>query len=184
VNAETLFCIRYEQLIEILQGGKLSQLLDLSVILRQFLVDNFVSVANRNHKLKLSFEISDSTKDRLKELESIGIGKPALFYLGDVIPPKAPRTKVTADNFLKYEIVYYQDVHYSVLDVIKICSNRLGGIHFSSDTGDDAEETFLRDLNDNMILGGAPIVFRCLLLVARIAEEALKDLYHICKKSG
>jgi len=184
VNPEMLFCIRYEQLIEILQGGKISQLLDLSVILRQFFVDNFVSVANRNHKLKLSFEISDSTKDRLRELESLGFEKPALLYLGDVIPPKAPRTKVTVDNFLKYEIVYYQGIHYSVLDVIKTCSNRLGGIHLSSDKTDDTEEALLRDLNDNTILGGAPIVFRSLLLVGRILQEALKDLYHTCEKSS
>jgi hypothetical protein len=184
MTPEEIFTYRYRRLSELLRGGEASQLLDVSAILREFLIDspNIVDMVNKQHKKKVFYKVFQSSRDQAEEF-AIGNVKPTLVLSGTTLPPFAPLTPLNRDEFLKFEIITIQDNHITVQQVVKACANKFGGKHFERPGKDDREVSLLRKLDDIMSLAGAPAVFSSLILIGNITVEALAELYQAVPKS-
>ena len=93
------------------------------------------------------------------------------------VRPGLPRNRlVTLDKFLKHTVIFRQGQHYSVLQVIKVCANKWGGVHLEAAADDKADERALRLLNESMQLGGAPAVQRVLYAIGATTARAAQPL--------
>jgi len=179
LTPEEVFKYRYERLSQILEGGQSAQLLDVAHILRQFLIDSpsIVDIVNRNHRVKIKFEVFESADEKIERLRSITGDAPSFVYSGTVLPPFAPRKSLNRESFLSFNILFLNGQHFTVRQVIKACANRMGGVHYSNPSSDDREESILRRLDELMIIGGAPATLSSLILVGRIVSNGLGELY-------
>jgi hypothetical protein len=179
MSPEEVFKYRYERLSKLIEGGQSAQLLDVAQILRQMLIDSpsIVDIVNQNHRLKVEFEVFESTDEQIERVRAISGLTPSFVYTGTVLPPFAPKKMLKKDSFLAFKILYLNGQHYTVSQVIKASANRLGGVHYSSSSSDNQEESILRKLDDLMSIGGAPATLSSLILVGRIVTKALAELY-------
>jgi hypothetical protein len=178
VNPEEIFKYRYEQLAKLVQGGKAVQLVDVAAILRQFLVDSpsIIDTVNRKYRLKITFEVFESTDEQIERLRSQDGMIPSFISLGTVLPPFAPLKPMTKDAFLGFNVLYVNGTHFNVRQIIKVCANRLGAIHLSSPASDNRDKAILRKLNEVWEFIGTPATFSMLILIGRIATKALVEL--------
>ena len=158
-------------------------LLDLALILRQLLVDGstLADTVNRPHRLRLRFKVGESTQQSLEAMRVRGTPIPDRLWHGDRLPGQPTHT-LTRDQFLRHGIAYVDGEHYSVLQIIKACANRLGGVHCGNPTDDDQDEAAIRCLNSSTVVAGAPSMFRTLYFMAEVTCDALAELHQVVKR--
>ena len=179
MSPEEVFKYRYERLSLLVQGGQSAQLLDVAQILRQMLIDSpsIVDIVNRNHKLKIQFEVFESTDEQIARVRAISGMTPSFVYTGTVLPPFAPTKLLKKDSFLAFNMLFLSGQHFTVSQIIRASANRLGGVHYSRSSSDNQEESILRKLDDLMSIGGAPATLSSLILLGQIVTKSLAELY-------
>lgn len=102
-----VFLYRLRQLTRIVDSRDMNALLDLSLILRQFLVDGatVVDAVNRHHRLKIRFTTGLPMEDSLAELEGRGIPRPAMMMEGNLAGRQRTQ-ELSRDGFLRHSVLY------------------------------------------------------------------------------
>jgi hypothetical protein len=156
-----------------MDSGTQGDLLDLASALRQLLVEGLVHKANRRFKLRVTFRTPESNDVLLGPLLEI----PDLFMSMSGDPTgDGPEVDLSLQDYRHHKVLFLQGQWYSVDDIIKVCANKLGGVHLPDPVRDSAEDAALRALNNSFDMGGAPAVFRLLLSIGRVTRVALAPL--------
>lgn len=104
-------------------------------------------------------------------------GVSTLVFCGTTWPPFAPLKEIKKDEFLDFDIIYFDGTRFTVKQIVKFCANQLGGIHYERDSS-DAEDIILRKLNKVFKLGGASLALTSLQLIGKITLQGLEELYN------
>jgi hypothetical protein len=178
MNPRELFCLRYQQLETFLSTQSAEDMLSVSMILRQFLVDGsrLVDPVNRDARLQILFTVGMSTLEREEEMQALGLPKVAVHFLA-AFPPNEPRKTINLDKFLSFQVVKFEENHFSVRSLIKTCANRLGGVHYGDPDSDKPDEEQIRILGEVLNSFGMPGAFSTLFLIGSVSLNALRPLY-------
>lgn len=145
--------------------------------LRMLLLDSapLVHQVNRDHKLKITFEVGDhhpppppmptplfwSTPDALN---------PNHFSTGHNIPIRS----LSLDQFLSLRVMVFDGLDVNVKELVKHTANVAGGVHAGSSEG--PTESKLDDLAAAMLIQGFPLGIRCLRGIVRVVVDSLRPL--------
>ncbi len=129
MNAEQVFKIQYEDFLSHLKSGKVKDCIQLSNCLRTFLLDGLIDNANKNYKLKIKYAVGKPVEDSNVEYEKKKGKYPSSNYIFN-FRSNDPKVPLRINDFLKFNLVYFKPEFYNVKDIIKICANNLGGVHF------------------------------------------------------
>lgn len=181
-----LFCHRIAALDRIVAQRGEEDLLELSGILRQLLIDShpLIDVVNRDFRLRLRFDVGqsyeESREDHLRRVPTLP--EPSIAYISVMPFPGDSVKSLTKDQFLAYKIFFLKPIDqeegctYSVKDFILMCANRLGGVHFSDPSSDDDKERSLRGANNFMSVYGSPVAFSNLAEIAVVTRNGIEPL--------
>ena len=104
-----------------------------SGLIRQLLVDSnpLVAQVNRKYKLKIKFKVVKRYKLDFAHIDSDGTKWNNLSAMVFISPDKSSNFVefLSKDDFFKYQLLSHNEKQFTVLDVIKICANKYGGIH-------------------------------------------------------
>lgn len=186
MKPQALFELRIRRLCKITAERQPEELLDLAGILRQLLIDTLplLDVVNRKFRKKLRFRVSDSTEELIKkDSEKVPtLPLPSMVFCS-IIPHKEEGRLINKDQFLRHSIIFLRPLnhpsgfHFTVKDIISICANRLGAVHYSPPEKDEATEALMRHFNQQTSLYGSPIAFGVLAEIGVVLLEAVDDLY-------
>lgn len=173
MDSAKLFLERYKQIENLMASDQEIDMLDLSSKLRQMLIDAtpLVHLANREHKLKLSFKVGEFSEQPDKYVVIQG--------LEDGLDPEnrrpgAPSKEVTLDGLLNHTVLYLHRRAYSVKDVIKHASDAAGGIH--RDENPKEQHKKIAEYSGAWQIGGLPAAIRQLRAIARVTLKGLAPL--------
>jgi hypothetical protein len=178
---EHLFISTIFDLQEKLEKANLYSIVRASGLIRQLLIDEkpLLNQINRKYKEKIVFKVQindDIYKERINNDGTISKPWFALTFINPDINSKNFKL-LNKDNFLKYKPLFYQEKEFSVLDIIKICSNKYGGIHL--DELKNEQDIYLDKLNSTFNLNN----FDCVIVVMYdIANICLNSLLPLTKK--
>ena len=125
-EAERLFLGTVKDIEEKLKVGDRYTVIRAAGLLRQILLDQhrLLDGANRNHKLKLTFQIMPRGNPPVsKGLRYHWVNPDASAF------PGAKTSTVDAAGLTRTEILYSRGESATVKDLIKVCANAKGGVH-------------------------------------------------------
>lgn len=139
-------------------------------LLRQLFLDPtpLIHFVNRTFRLKLEFECIESCSDLLVSPDADWQNPDPSFF------PGAATTKVDLSGFMKVPCLSEGDRTASVVDVIRVCANAKGGIHFGQ--AKSTEEDLILDWDKWMILEGKEPSLVTIAGICRVALIGLQPL--------
>jgi len=172
-----LFLIRFNQLRECLESQNEENMLLLSQVIRQLLVDGsrLLDIVNRDPKLPITFRVGMSSREREEEMSSLGLPSPSVHFLG-AFPPNEIKRDIKLKSFLKFPMANYKGQHFSVKSLVKTCANRLGGVHIGESASDSEEESEIRKFGEVLQQMGMHHAFASLIVIANVTYDALEPL--------
>jgi hypothetical protein len=146
-----------------------------SALIRKLLIDDFplVDQVNRQYRLKLLFEISESNP-------SIpGVPEPTVWSVQDGLDPETsrpgkPRKVVNRDQLLGTVLAVVNGKSYSLREIVLFEANIMGGVHVGSPK--EEKERVLQALNSTLAIGGHRASLRQLQAVGRVVLKGLEAL--------
>lgn len=176
-SPKLVFKYKFERLRELLKGGEQAQLLDVAAILRHLLLEGqaLMDIVNREFHLPIRFRVFRSASESAEKFPVKGI-KPTFVFAGTVWPPFAPMKDLKKEKFLDFDIIYLSGIKFTVKNIIELCANQLGGVHYD-ELSRDQNDSVLRELNKTLEIGGASVALSSLLLIGNITIGALTQLY-------
>jgi hypothetical protein len=175
MDAETLFLHRCQQLNEATKPTDELSMVDAAAKLRQLLLDSsaLIHKANANHRLKLQFAVGDfrNKPDAYTAILSLEDGLDPTTR-----PPGSPEKILSLDGFLGHPIVYLHTHPHSVRDVIKLCSDVLGGVHLTNNPKE--RQRLLADYSSSVSIGGLPGAIRQMAAICRVTLKGLEPLIY------
>jgi len=185
MHPEELFLVRFKQLNEILRRDPRDQLLDLALVLRQLLVDEFplVHQVNRIHQLPIYFTVGLSVRERIEEMQALGIPAPEVFMLG-FPPPNEPKKQLKLGQLLAHEVVKIRDNYYTTHDLLDACANKMGGVHYDAEGSTHQIVRDLTSLGEFFAKMGIGSAFSVLLFLARVAYAGLVPIAEAATGGG
>jgi hypothetical protein len=185
MTPEQVFLYRFGQLARIVDTRDMGALLDLSLVLRQLLVDGttLVDAVNQKRRLKIRFTTSPAIEQMIAEFERRRIPLPNMVWAGDVMNGQKTQ-ELNRDAFLGHSVLYLNGTYFSARQLIKACANRLGGVHLGDPSTDDPDEAAIRQLDSSFWIGGAPSMFRLLFSLAEITRKALGELHELVEAAA
>lgn len=182
MDEKEIFLVRYSELKDCIKNQSLKNMLNLSLVLRQLLLEGLIDSANKEFKLSIEFEVGLSAEERAGEMRFLGLPIPDLHFLG-MFPPADLRKKIKRDDFLNFKVISYKKSFFSAKELIRVCSNSLGGVHFRNKTNDTHVEADIRELGtmlrDIGLQNGA---FSTLIIIGKIVCSALTPLANSIKQ--
>jgi hypothetical protein len=175
MHPEELFLNVLAELRERHRSGTEYDLIACSRNLRQLLMDgtSLMDVVNRRHRLRIRFEISDTSK--LPEFEIL---KKDIEFIHSALDPEVlaglPRLSLNKDQLLATYAGRAGGTEFSVGDIISYTANSLG-IHFDDNPREGGEEV-LRQLGKILTLAGVSAGISTLEVISRIVLRGLKPL--------
>jgi hypothetical protein len=175
MGPEELFLSVLAELRDRHQSGVKYELIACSRNLRQLLMDKYclVDAANRHHKLKIRFDVSDTSK--LPEFEFLK--RDIEFVLNGLDPEITvglPRLSLNKDQLLATYAGKVGGTKFSIGDIISYTANSMG-VHFDDNPREGAEES-LRQLGDILSIAGVPACISTLDVISRIVSRGLEPL--------
>ncbi len=176
---EQIFLQTIEDLKDRVENCTEYNLLKSSGLLRQLLIDenSLLNQANKAHKLKIRFRVQQRF-DMFLERKSTTDGKTwqPLYGMIQILPAEESSyvELLTLDNFLKYKLLFNGEFGYSVLDIIKICAHKYGGIHLEDIK--KPNDLPLDSLNNHFKFNDLSSIFHSLYGIIRISLLALGPL--------
>jgi hypothetical protein len=153
-------------------------ILKASGIIRQLLIDgnSLYDQVNRDYKEKLMFRVQQKPKIPTESVGENGQILNQWFGITFIYPNKESKNTelLNKDDFLKYKILNFGDEEFTVLEVIKICSNKYGGIHYENVK--DEREILLDKLNSSFTLLNFDCVIYSMHGIMRVCHDALLPL--------
>ncbi|WPR73056.1 hypothetical protein SLW70_08045 [Flavobacterium sp. NG2] len=162
---------RFEKLTEY-------DLLKASGLIRQLIVDTnpIIEQVNKNYKLKIVYRVQKRFKMPAGKIDEDGtIWKP--LYGMTFIAPKEDSSNIELlkkDEFFKYELLHYNGESFSVLDIIKICANKYGGIHY--DETKNQKELLIDTTHFGLTFNNSSSVLQSMYSIIEICLEAFNPL--------
>jgi uncharacterized protein (DUF486 family) len=133
-SPEDLFTRRYNELQEYSGSADHYTNLKCSSILRQLLLDQtpLINLANKKTRLKIEFKVDNTFHQKLP-LSS------AILYtsteVGNLVLKFSVNLKtLKLDKFLSLQILEIENTRFTVKEIIKFASNKMGGIHLDTST--------------------------------------------------
>ena len=154
-------------------------LLKASGLIRQLLVDNntLVDQVNKNYKLKIKFKVTKRFKFDNDNIDSNGTKWNSLSAIMLFISPDKSSDFVellSKDEFFKYQLLSHHETSFTVLDVIKICANKYGGVHIEDiEKGKSLE---LDRMSKLITFNGSKSVFHAIYGIIEVCLKALMPL--------
>ncbi len=150
-------------------------ILGASALIRKLLIDGspLVDQVNQEHRLKLTFGISDSNP-------SIpGVPEPTFWSVQDGLDPDTsrpgkPRKVVNRDQLLSTVLAIVDGRSYTLREIVLFEANIMGGIHTGSPKED--KEKVLQVLNSGLAIGGYRASLRQLQAIGRVVLKGLEPL--------
>ncbi len=182
---ERIFLHSMADLEEISEIANTYRILRASGIIRQFLIDSnsLVNQINREYKQKIIFRVQQRP-DITERKDENGKVLHQWFLVTFISPDKNSQNVelLKIQDFLKYNLLSFGEHEFSVLEVIKICANKYGGIH--SDDIVDEREKLLDKLNSTVSLLGFDCVVHSMHGIMKVCHEALLPLVEKIKENA
>ena len=178
MDPDRLFLERCRQVEELMQSHNEIDLLDLSAVLRQLLLDDhpLIHAANAKHRLKLRF--------RAGEFRNRPDVHTAVLSLEDGLdpetrPPGSPSKEVNFDGLIGHIILFINGQGHSIRDVIKLASDVAGGVHAGNAKD---RQKLIAEYSAHFGIGGLPGAIRQLKAIARVTLRGLHPLVQAIQK--
>lgn len=156
-------------------------LLKASGLIRQLIVDSnpLVTQVNRKYKLKIKFKVVKRYKFDFANVDSNGTKWSNLSGMVFISPDKSSDfvELLGKDEFLKYQLLSHHETQFTILDVIKICANKYGGVH--SEDIRKGRSLELDRMSSHITLNGSKSVFHAIYGIIEVCLVALKPLKNI-----
>jgi hypothetical protein len=173
MNTDKLFIERCRQVEALMQSHDEVDLLDLSAVLRQLLLDQepLAHAANRNRRLKLQFRVGQfrNEPDKYVVHQSLEDGLDP-----ETRPPGSPAKEVNFNGFIGHTVLVIRGKPHTVRDVIKHASDVAGGVHHTNDPNE--RQRLIAAYSASFGLGGLPGALRQLQAIARVTLKGLRPL--------
>ncbi|MGA3290283.1 MAG: hypothetical protein ABSD42_08610 [Candidatus Bathyarchaeia archaeon] len=169
---EKQFCLRTEELNNLVKSKKETDLLRISATLRLLLMDGLMHKANRRLRLDIIFMTTDYQVPSVQNviLWSIQDGLyPPHSHMGD------KRIALNLDQFLAKPIAIMNKNVLTVKEAIKFEANVKGGVHVD-ETDSKVPKEVAMDTSMLVVEGHRPTL-RQLVSIGLVTLEALKPLY-------
>lgn len=147
------------------------EVLRASALLRQILTDGLLAEANRHYQEKIRFTVA--LHPYPPSLEGQGF---TFVEIDPTVGIAVASRRLKLDQFLKTECLWYQNTPATVLDLIRLCANAMGGVHLKDSESEHQEA--LRALSGAYVIPGQTrsVILNGLWSISRITLVALKDL--------
>ncbi len=156
-------------------------LLRASGLIRQLLIDAnpLLDQVNKKLKIKIRFKVQKRINIFEDQIDSDGKVLPHMNGIIFISPPKSSDfvEYLNKSDFLKYELLSHFERKFTVLDVIKICANKYGGIHF--DKIQDEKFLDLNKLNSSLKLNNSKSIYHALNGIIEVSLNTLLPLKNI-----
>lgn len=177
---EELFLNTIKDIEKRLSSSDPYEILMISGLLRKLFLDSYplVDRVNKEHKLKIEFEIVDRSRKMPYEKDIV------FWSIQDgLFPETAPsfrkRIVVSRDKFFNTIVAKTKNEEFSVKDVIKFKANVCGGIH--ADSPKSEKDEILQRISKYISIGGYESNLRQLKAIARVILKSLEPLCQIIK---
>lgn len=178
-DADRLFVETLLDIDQKVESGTPYNLIRAAGLLRQLFLDAtpLVNEVNRSHRIRLSFESIDASRDETQLIPDYDWCDPdASGYPGS-------RTKwVNLQAFLKIPCLKNQDRVATVADVIKACANAKGGIHRG--IAKSPMEQAVVEFDDSFQFGTVEPSTRTIAGICRVALRGLRPLISAIAESS
>ena len=153
-------------------------LLKASGLIRQLIVDHnsIVEQVNKNYKLKILFRVQERSKMPVERIKEDGTVWKVLYGMTFITAKENSLSieLLNKDAFFKYDLLTYHEEVFNVLDIIKICANKYGGIHY--DENKNLKEQSLDTTHRGFSFNDSSSVIQSMHSIIGICLEALKPL--------
>lgn len=153
-------------------------LLKASGLIRQLVIDKnpVLEQVNKSYKFKIVYRVQKRIKMPAESVQEDGTVWKALYGM-TFISPKDDDSNfelLKKDEFFKYELLFYSGESFTVLDIIKICANKYGGIHYDEDK--DLKESLIDITHRSFTFNDSSSVLHSMYSIIEICVEAWKPL--------
>ena len=174
-DIERLFMSTLHDLASRIVDADEYNVLGASALIRKLLIDDFplVDQVNRQYRLKLTFEISESNP-------SIpGVPEPTFWSVQDGLDPETSRPGkpykiVNRDQLLATVLAVVNGKSYSLREIVLFEANVMGGVHAGSSK--EEKEKVLQALSSALTVGGYRVSLRQLQAIGRVVLRGLEPL--------
>ena len=153
-------------------------LLRASGLIRQLIVDSnsVVEQVNRNYRIKIRYRVTQRFDPPTARIRPDGKVLNAWIGVTFIFPGTEGKSFefLTKDEFLKYELLHYTDYNFNVLDIVRICAHKYGGVHLSKIT--DKRDQALHIASEGFYFNDSPNVYHCVYGIGKVCIEALELL--------
>jgi hypothetical protein len=179
MDASTLFLETLDELgRRTAPGAREYDLVRAALLLRQLLMDGvpLVDRINRDERVDIRYTVGRTSARFMKTIME---DEPLFWAIQDALdpaaaPPFVQPIALKRDAFLGEFILYIRPHDYSVRDVIAYLAHVEGGAHAGKPK--DAREQALRNVTEQVSIGGYPPVARSVQAIARVVARALEPL--------
>jgi hypothetical protein len=171
MEADKLFLERCKQISRLMESNHEIDLLDLSAVLRQVLLDGLLHKANAKKRIKLIFRVGEFyyTPDQYTAVMGLEDGLDQ-----QTARPGKVSKDVNFDHFIGYTILYLNGHPHSVGDVIKLAANVAGGVHHVDNPRE--QQKIIAEYSAALNIGGLPGAIRQLKPIGRVALRGFQPL--------
>ncbi len=180
---ETLFLRTLEDLERRLLDEDPYVVLGAAALIRKLLLDDhpLVDQVNRQHRIKLSFEISSPLGP------PPGLPPPSFFSVQDGIdpdtaPPFKKRIQVSRDQLFQTVLTVVDNHKYSMREIVLFESNVMGAVHAGSPRSD--KEKALHEIDSTISVGGYASSLRQLKGIGRVVVKALTPIKKVIEANA
>ena len=174
-NAEALFLNTLRDLATRAVSSDDYTILGASALIRKLLIDRspLVDQVNRDYRLRLVFEISES------RTSIPGVPEPNVWSVQDGLDPETsrpgkPRKTVNRDQLLATVLAIVDGKPYSLREIVLFEANVMGGVHAGSPN--EQKEKVLHAVNSKLAIGGTRASLRQLQAISRVVLKGLEPL--------
>lgn len=174
-HAESLFLNTLRDLESRIPDTDEYVVLGISALIRKLLIDDFplVDQVNRQHRLKLTFEITES------DPSVPGAPEPTFYSVQDGLDPQTarpgkPQKTVNRDQFFATVLAVAGGKSHTLREIVLFEANVMGGVHVGSPK--EEKEKVLQAVNDAFAIGGYRNSLRQLQAVGRVVLRGLDPL--------
>ncbi len=140
-------------------------------MLRQLFLDgksSLLHIVNRKYQLKIEFRTTDFTRRPLciPDVYLMDLD-PSHFYTSKIL-------SISLDSFMMAPCIILNETTISVRDIIKLCANSKGGVHFGNPKS--GAEKNAHDMDQLLFLCGQEPSIKLLREICRVSLMGLKQL--------
>lgn len=181
---EKIFLNTIDELKERLNKLTEYDILKSSGLIRQLLIDgnSLVNQINEEYKIKILFRVQKRFEFPEPEALPDGTIPKVIYGMNFILPEEASSNveMVNIKDFLKYILLTNGEEEFSVLDVVKICANKYGGIHIENVK--NPREKSIDTLHNHFKFNDSSSILQNMHSIALICFNSLQPLVDAIKQ--